>query len=70
MDDAGITSMDPESLSSLTLTEADLMNLQQSGALGANSSSHFTQNDLDTLASIQVIMIYELHLIMMANVNL
>jgi len=46
--------MDPESLTNLTLTETDLLNLQQAGgSLVTNSSSHFNPTDLDTLASIQ-----------------
>lgn len=46
--------MDSESLTNLTLTETDLLNLQQAGgALVTSSSSHFNQTDLDSLTSIQ-----------------
>ena len=57
MEEGGINNMDPDSLSNLTLTESELLNLQQAGVLVANSNSHFSQNDLDTLASIQVVLI-------------
>ena len=54
MEEGGINNMDPDSLSNLTLTESELLNLQQAGVLVTNSNSHFSQNDLDSLASMQV----------------
>jgi len=46
--------MDEEGLTNLSLTEADLINLQQAGVLVSNQGTpHFTQTDLETLASIQ-----------------
>ena len=45
--------MEQDSLSNLTLTESELLNLQQAGVLVTNPSTHFSQTDFDTLASIQ-----------------
>jgi len=46
--------MDGDALSGLNLTEADIMNLQQAGVLVTNQGTpHFTQTDLEALASIQ-----------------
>ena len=53
MDDGGINNMEQDSLSNLTLTESELLNLQQAGVLVTNPSTHFSQTDFDTLASIQ-----------------